>query len=76
MKTFLIKIPEGMLERWHEVARTRGTSVAEMIRQAVNKDIDGSPQAHSISFNEHCLVAQSHTEGVRCQSCGGSWTQR
>lgn len=40
MKSYLLKAPEGMLERWREFARGRGTSLAQMIREAVNKYID------------------------------------
>jgi predicted DNA-binding protein len=40
VKGFLVKVPEGMLERWKEVAAARGISVSLMIREAVNKSID------------------------------------
>jgi predicted DNA-binding protein len=40
VKGFLIKVPEGMLERWKVIAKERGVSLAQMIREAVNKDID------------------------------------
>lgn len=42
MAQFNLKLPEGMLERWREIADKRGTSLALMIREAVNKDIDRS----------------------------------
>lgn len=44
MKSFLIKLPEGMLERWRETAVARKTNLSQMIREAVNKDIDDSPK--------------------------------
>lgn len=37
---YLLKLPQGMLARWREVANGRGTSLAQMIREAVNKSID------------------------------------
>lgn len=40
MKAYLLKVPEGMLARWREVASGRGTTLAQLIREAVNKDID------------------------------------
>ena len=40
MTLFSFKLPEGMLARWRSVAKMRGTSLAQMIREAVNKDID------------------------------------
>lgn len=40
MKGFLVKVPEGMLERWKSVAKERGVTLAQMIREAVNRDID------------------------------------
>lgn len=39
MKAFLIKVPEGMLELWREAAKRRKMTLAQMIREAVNKDI-------------------------------------
>ena len=40
MKGFLLKVPEGMLERWRQVATKRKISLSQMIREAVNKDIE------------------------------------
>lgn len=40
MKPFLIKVPEGMLELWREAAKQRKVTLAQMIREAVNKDIE------------------------------------
>lgn len=42
MVQFNLKLPEGMLARWREAAGKRGTPLAQMIREAVNKDIDDS----------------------------------
>lgn len=42
MKSFLVKVPEGMLERWRESAVARHMNLSQMIREAVNKDIDAS----------------------------------
>jgi hypothetical protein len=42
MKGFLVKVPEGMLERWRESAKRRKLTLSQMIREAVNKDIDSS----------------------------------
>jgi len=41
MKSFLVKVPEGMLERWRESAKKRGMTISQMIREAVNRDIEG-----------------------------------
>lgn len=40
MKQFLIKLPEGMLERWRQAATKRKVPLAQLIREAVNKDIE------------------------------------
>jgi hypothetical protein len=40
MKPFLLNVPEGMLERWRETAAERGISMAQFIRDAVNRDIE------------------------------------
>lgn len=42
MIQFSFKLPEGMLARWRETADKRGTPLAQLIREAVNKDIDDS----------------------------------
>lgn len=42
MKIFPVKVPEGMLVRWKDVADKRGMPLAQMIREAVNKDIDAN----------------------------------
>jgi predicted DNA-binding protein len=40
MGQFNLKLPEGMLERWREIASKRGMTLAQLIREAVNKDIE------------------------------------
>lgn len=40
MKSFLVKIPEGMLELWREAAGERKVTLSQMIREAVNRDIE------------------------------------
>lgn len=40
MKGFLLKVPEGMLELWREVAGERKVTLSQMIREAVNHDIE------------------------------------
>lgn len=42
MKGFLVKVPEGMLERWRNSAKARKMNLSQMIREAVNKDIDST----------------------------------
>lgn len=42
---YSLKIPEAMLERWREVAAERGVSVSDLIRNAVNRDIENAPPA-------------------------------
>lgn len=44
MDQFNLKLPEGMLERWREVAEKRGTTLAQLIREAVNRDIEEGPR--------------------------------
>lgn len=39
---FSFKLPAGMLSIWREVAAKRGIPVAQLIREAVNKDIDAN----------------------------------
>ena len=38
--TYLVKAPPGMLALWHEEAAKRGISLAQLIREAVNKEIE------------------------------------
>ena len=40
MKGFLIKVPEGMLELWRQAAEERGSTLSQLIREAVNRDIE------------------------------------
>jgi len=40
MKSFLVKVPEGMLELWRQAADERGSTLSQLIREAVNKDIE------------------------------------
>lgn len=40
MKGFLVKVPEGMLVLWKKAAKDRKVPLAQLIREAVNKDID------------------------------------
>lgn len=40
MKGFLVKAPEGMLELWKRAAAERRVSVSQMIREAVNKELE------------------------------------
>ena len=40
MKGFLVKVPEGMLELWRQAAQERGVHLSQLIREAVNQDID------------------------------------
>jgi predicted DNA binding CopG/RHH family protein len=42
VKPFLIKVPEGMLELWKKEASKRGIPLAQLIREAVNRDIERS----------------------------------
>ncbi len=39
---FLVKLPAAMLERWRISAQKRGMTMSQMIREAVNRDIDSS----------------------------------
>jgi hypothetical protein len=40
--TYLIKAPHAMLARWHEEAEKRGVPLAQLIREAVNREIERS----------------------------------
>lgn len=40
MKGFLVKVPEGMLELWKQAAKRRKMTLAQLIREAVNRDIE------------------------------------
>lgn len=42
MKGFLVKVPEGMLEHWKKAASDRKVTLAQLIREAVNKEIAGN----------------------------------
>lgn len=37
---YSLKVPEGMLENWKAAAKKRKTPVAQMIREAVNREIE------------------------------------
>jgi hypothetical protein len=39
VKTFLVKVPEGMLELWKRAAEKRNVPLAVLIRESVNKEI-------------------------------------
>lgn len=41
--TYLVKAPPAMLQRWHEEAERRGVTLASLIREAVNKEIERGP---------------------------------
>lgn len=40
MKIFPVKVPEGMLELWKKAAERRGVALAQLIREAVNREIE------------------------------------
>lgn len=40
MKPFSLKIPEPMLEKWRLAARRRKIPLSQMIREAVNREIE------------------------------------
>jgi hypothetical protein len=40
MKPILLKVPEGMLELWKESAVDRKMTLSQLIREAVNRDIE------------------------------------
>ena len=42
MKMYSLKVPEGMLENWKTSAKRRKLTVAQMIREAVNRDIEAA----------------------------------
>jgi hypothetical protein len=50
MKPLLIKVPEGMLELWKVSAVERKMTLSQMIREAVNKDIDSIAKKSSPKF--------------------------
>jgi hypothetical protein len=45
VKGFLVKVPEGMLELWKQAAKRRKITLAQMIREAVNRDIQDEKDA-------------------------------
>ncbi len=71
MKGYLIKAPEGMLERWKQAALMRKMTTSQMVREAVNKDIDHFELSLK-PFSQNCPNAGSHTYGVTCLRCSGS----
>lgn len=71
MKGYLIKAPEAMLDRWREVASRRKMPASQMIREAVNRDIDAWEMSFK-SFDRHCGGAVGHIAGETCPTCGGS----
>lgn len=42
MKGFFLKIPEGMLELWRDAAEERKVTLSQLIREAVNRDLERS----------------------------------
>lgn len=40
MKGFFLKIPEGMLELWRDAADERKITLSQLIREAVNRDLE------------------------------------
>jgi hypothetical protein len=38
-RIFPVKVPEGMLSLWKKAALERGVPLAQLIREAVNKEI-------------------------------------
>lgn len=40
MKIFPVKVPEGMLALWKQAAEKRKVPLAQLIREAVNRDIE------------------------------------
>lgn len=40
MKIFPVKVSEGMLALWKAAAQRRGVPLAQLIREAVNKEIE------------------------------------
>lgn len=66
MKAFLVKVHEGMLERWRAEAKKRKVTLSQMIREAVNHYIDGDEP-----FKSDCKNAASHTAGTKCRWCKG-----
>lgn len=71
MKGYLIKAPEGMLERWKEFALIRKMTTSQMVREAVNKDIDQFESSLK-PFDPACQNAKAHELGERCRWCSGS----
>jgi len=37
---FPVKVPEGMLELWKQAAKRRKVSLAQLIRESVNREIE------------------------------------
>ena len=71
MKGYLIKAPEAMLDRWRDVAARRKMPASQMIREAVNKDIDEWERSVK-TFDPACVGAAQHRAGETCRWCGGS----
>jgi hypothetical protein len=40
VKGYYLKIPEGMLELWKEAAEDRKITLSQLVREAVNRDIE------------------------------------
>jgi hypothetical protein len=40
MKAVLVKLPEGMHELWKRAAKERKVTLSQLIREAVNRDIE------------------------------------
>lgn len=71
MKGYLIKAPEAMLDRWREAAQRRKMPASQMIREAVNRDIDAWENSVK-EFSPDCKGAIHHVAGELCRRCGGS----
>lgn len=50
--TYLIKAPHGMLALWRQEAQRRGITLAQLIRTAVNKEIQGSVHLQQLDWSE------------------------
>jgi hypothetical protein len=44
MKIFPVKVTDGMLALWKKAALERGVPLAQMIREAVNREIEKHPR--------------------------------
>lgn len=74
MKGYLIKAPEGMLEKWKNTAFMRKMTTSQMVREAVNKDIEEFEASlrRGKDFDPSCRGASEHELGTKCKWCAGS----